>query len=264
MKPLTPRLNLAHGLADGLILADCFPMGGGLIFSEQGPTSRPGTSAGTLAWTASQYGHVPKFNGTDTVISYGTTPFGSTRLSVCVLWKQANNTPIQFDGIAGRTNGGTWSQGFGMFWDSPVRRMKFFIEGYNTNFAYFDVPAADIWHYYVGTWDGATVKLYVDGIPGTSDPYSGSITYANLPVEVGRLGTNSFNPPGECADFKIYNRALLPAEVMNLTLDPWQMFRSPLPASVRPPVAAAGQPTMRRWGGVPGMVPAGARMGRTW
>ncbi len=35
-------------------------------------------------------------------------------------------------------------------------------------------------------------------------------------------------------------------------------------AEVESEGAAAGQPTMRRWGGVPGMVPGGQRFGRSW
>jgi hypothetical protein len=233
-------------------LAEAFHLGGGLIFPEISGYHFWGTSAGTLNWTASEFGAVPKFNGTDTCIFYGGTATANTvskvalaaqsRLSVAILWKDDDASPAQFNGLAGKTNLSSWTQGWGMFWDSPSKRMKFFIEGYNTNFAYFDVATSTIWHMYVGTWDGATVKLYVDGILGTTDAYSGSITNGSgngNPIEIGRLGTNTFNAAGQCGGFWVWNRALLPGEAMDLARDPWQMFFRNASKIVRIPSAAA-------------------------
>ena len=225
MSPLLtyPRLNMAHPLSQGLVLSVPFFERGGNIAQDTSPLQAFGVVSGTYDWTASFYGMVPKFNGTDTLVSFGSNPIlASPKLSVCILWKDNTITPLQFEGIAGKTNGSTWSQGWGMYWES-AKRMTFFVEGYSTNFAYYDVTTTTIWHYYIGTWDGATVRIYQDGLPGTPDTYGGAITATN-PCELGRLGTNTYNSPGQCADFKVYNRALLPQEAMSLSLDPWQMY----------------------------------------
>jgi fibronectin type 3 domain-containing protein len=90
-----------------------------------------------------------------------------------------------------------------------------FIAG-NWQFVSWSNPDLDItqWHHYVGTYDGATLTLYVDGIKN-SIPYAGSINAADtgslyLGWDDGQSG-RYFN--GLLDEVAIYNRPLSDTEV---------------------------------------------------
>ncbi|MEN9552031.1 MAG: hypothetical protein RI935_408 [Candidatus Parcubacteria bacterium] len=93
--------------------------------------------------------------------------------------------------------------------------MRFFIEGYNTNYAAFTNLNPRLWHHYVGVWD-ANIYLYVDGVRGTvTDTYAGSITATN-PLYIGIVGQDNYNWQGLTDDVRIYNRGLSQEEVRTL------------------------------------------------
>ncbi|MFH1371817.1 MAG: LamG domain-containing protein [Planctomycetota bacterium] len=71
------------------------------------------------------------------------------------------------------------------------------------------------WYHIVGTYDGSTIALYVNGAPVNSNPKTLSIGNNNMPVCIGsRLSENSYK--GIADDVRIYNRALTSEEVEEL------------------------------------------------
>ena len=80
------------------------------------------------------------------------------------------------------------------------------------------------WTHLVGTYDGNTIKLYVDGNLASSYPYVGSISYVGTTNVC--LGSDADGPvcdgasdtiyEGLLDDVRIYNRTLSPSEVQDL------------------------------------------------
>jgi len=69
------------------------------------------------------------------------------------------------------------------------------------------------WYYVVGSDDGTTVKLYVNGIKVASGASSYSVTHTTVPLNIGTFSTfNYFN--GKMKRIQIYNRSLTDAEVL--------------------------------------------------
>ena len=67
------------------------------------------------------------------------------------------------------------------------------------------------WYQFAATWDGATMKLYINGQFAASNAYSVPLSYANgWPWFIGESFSGNMN------DVRIYNRALSSAEVMAL------------------------------------------------
>ena len=77
------------------------------------------------------------------------------------------------------------------------------------------------WHRVSGTYDGTTLRLYIDGREVASTPFSGRIDTSSAEVNIGRDFETSWNDPydvgrmanGVVDDVRIYDRALTPAEL---------------------------------------------------
>ena len=74
------------------------------------------------------------------------------------------------------------------------------------------------WHHITGTYDGSTVKVYVDAVVGgTTVSYSGDIdSHADEPVFLGQRGNGNRRLKGDLADVRIYSRALSATEITTL------------------------------------------------
>jgi beta-galactosidase len=77
------------------------------------------------------------------------------------------------------------------------------------------------WHRVSGTYDGTTLRLYIDGREVASTPFSGRIDSSSAEVNIGRDFETSWNDPSDVGrmangvvdDVRIYDRALTPAEL---------------------------------------------------
>lgn len=74
------------------------------------------------------------------------------------------------------------------------------------------------WHYIVGTWDGSTANLYIDGSNVATGSYSGSIT-ASSTLWLGSTSEGNITNQrylGQLDEIGIWSRALSPSEVTAL------------------------------------------------
>lgn len=90
---------------------------------------------------------------------------------------------------------------------------------YRTATAPISVINNGVWHFGSGTYDGSSVKLYLDGSLIASTTYAGSIAYSATPVCIGSESTSGSCSAGEYLagkidEVKIYNRALSAAEIL--------------------------------------------------
>ena len=77
-------------------------------------------------------------------------------------------------------------------------------------------PTLDVWYHVVGVYDGANVKLYVNGSLKDSSTLIGSIGANANPVWIGQ-SKNKGNPiNGAIDEVRIYNQALSAAEIQEI------------------------------------------------
>ena len=69
------------------------------------------------------------------------------------------------------------------------------------------------WYFIVGTYDGSTIALYVDGEPIDSKPATGAMKDYGKTVRVGRFSGLNYYLPGTIDEVRIYDRALTPDEI---------------------------------------------------
>lgn len=85
------------------------------------------------------------------------------------------------------------------------------------------LPTATLWHHVVGTYDGATMKLYMDGVEVGSQAASGFISTSTDPLFIGTKH-DEVNPDqhpgdyfqGKLDDVRIYNYPLSEQEIYDL------------------------------------------------
>ncbi len=76
----------------------------------------------------------------------------------------------------------------------------------------------NVWHHVAGTYDGATLKIYVDGVlQPTTAAHAGQIAASAITVTLGKDNTNNGRYfTGTIDDARIYNRALTDAEILKV------------------------------------------------
>ena len=79
----------------------------------------------------------------------------------------------------------------------------------------YDIMANDQdWHHLAGTYDGATISWYGDGILVGSVEYPGLNTVDN--VQMGRRGDNANCFPGQLDDVRVYDKSLTLSEIQSI------------------------------------------------
>ncbi|RLF77369.1 hypothetical protein DRN38_08425, partial [Thermococci archaeon] len=65
----------------------------------------------------------------------------------------------------------------------------------------------DNWHYVAGTWDGSTLRVYVDGVEENNKSGSGSITSTSTDLHIGDFAGDSYSFKGTIDEVRISNTA---------------------------------------------------------
>ncbi len=77
---------------------------------------------------------------------------------------------------------------------------------------------SDLWYHIAATWDGGTMRLYLNGvlISKADAAFSGPVNSHNSALQIGRLGDVSGYFDGLMDDLRIYDRALSAEEIQTL------------------------------------------------
>ena len=82
------------------------------------------------------------------------------------------------------------------------------------------LPSTGVWHLITGTYDGAKMTLYVDGVVVATAAKTGAIAVTSDPLFIGakKAGdtTSGNNFLGKIDDVRVYNKALTAGEVAAL------------------------------------------------
>ena len=201
------------GLPSGTVA--CWPFDNTLNDSSANANTLKGTS-GTVAYGPAKFGSASLYlNGSTTLgtlsgsfptgVPTGANPYtvaawikADTGCSLNGGWiGYGNNATSQGNNF--RLNGGTnnvWEYWFNNDFGATLASGNFF----------------DGWHSVVGTWDGTTEKMYLDGIATTRSPNPTGLNVGTSMFIVGKT-TNDANFKGWVNDLLIVNRALSAAEV---------------------------------------------------
>ena len=179
-------------------------------------SSIDGKIYGNAEWKTGKYGNAIDFDGVD---DYVEIP-NSASLNItgneisCAAWVYIGDQSNDIGIIAKGPSSNQESYMLGIQNDEKPR-MRVYTDSYAQAVA-SDPLSQNEWHHLVGTYDGAQIKIYVDGALANSVPKNGSIISSLDPAVIGRrvLSDSRFYN-GRIDDVRIYNRALYPEEVVD-------------------------------------------------
>jgi hypothetical protein len=154
------------------------------------------------------------------------------------MWGRPDSFPSYFAPVI-KTTSDAWQDGYGLA--SPNvsgRTIRFWVKNYSLPFPTYTLTAGDS-YLIAGTYNGASVCLYVNGSLIGSYSYTSPISHSFSPL---RLGSHAglYCWDGSIGAVSVYNRALSAAEVWQLW-DPatrWDLYRPLVRRLWHVPVAA--------------------------
>jgi hypothetical protein len=236
--------------------------GSGTHVADSSGAGNNGVLSGGAAWVAGHPGSALNFDGTDGKVDVPDSASLEPATAVTVTaWVRAEGSPGDYRYIVAKSETRCIAASYGLY-TGPDGGLQFYISK-NRGTVYDRSPDAGArvwdgnWHLAVGTFDGHTVRLFVDGAE------VGSGTAHTGPLEYGLTDGNDLfiGDYPSCADREfvgtiddvmIWNRALTTAEVTSL--DPSPGTGSPPAQNPAPPAptspSGGGQPG--KTGGTPG------------
>ncbi len=198
----------------GLRAAYSFDDGAGIATADLTGNGNTGALLGA-SWVAGRYGSALSFSGTGDRVDL--PPLGTFYRSAFTLeaWvrKQTAKVDVAVVGSwAGGQNGGP------MIWVDHVTGHYRLTLNAGALSTYLDSgvsPAVGQWQHVAATFDGATARFYVNGVPAASMPFAGNVGDTNT-WRVGAYGatpTGFFD--GLIDEVRIYDRALSASELQD-------------------------------------------------
>ena len=229
--------SVASTAPTGLVAAYSFDAGSGTVLTDVSGNGNNGTINGA-SWTAGHDGQALSFNGTSNVVvvndsasldlTNGMTLEAWVRpTSVMSGWKAIMQKEPDIYFLNGNTAanhvgiGGTFGGECCTVLQSPSGL------------------AVNQWAHVAGTYDGTTLRLYVNGTQVSSQAVTGAVQVNGLPLRIGGNTYGSEFFPGLIDNLRIYNRALSAAEVQQDMATP--VGGSP-PPDTTPAVLSGGTP----------------------
>ena len=151
--------------------------------------------------------------------SFATTEHSETlemeQISVS-LWTKNLEEPENGQAILLKSSDNRWQDGFGMFY--ALDKVYFYVSTWSNHMVSSDITPT-IWNHIVGTYDGETIKIYVNGELGEEKAYNNGIIQTDNRMEIGRGYGEGTNINGLVDEVKIYNKVLSQAEINSLFAD---------------------------------------------
>ncbi len=216
----------AAALPSGLVGYWPLSEGSGSAFADTSGNANHGTT--NAAWTSGISGSALELGGS-AVGRVPASPALEPQQLTLSAWVKASGTQGKWGSIVAKGETlcalSSWS-----LYTGSAAGLVFYVGGLGGAYYAPTVPATiwdGAWHHAVGTFDGATVRLYVDGAQvGSGTPASTSITYAMADETALVLGRDRVACPGAgkyngiVDQVAVWNRALSAGEVQALGAGP--------------------------------------------
>ena len=234
----TIAFSVASAPGAGLVAAYGFNEGTGTTITDGSGNGHTGTIAGAAWTTQGRFGNALSFDGVNDWVTVTSTALLNLSTAMTLeAWVFPTTTSGVRDILIKEGTGADIYNLYARNWRGQPEA-NVLVGGTNRTAEGAALPA-NTWTHVAGTYDGTTLRLFVNGLPAASIAASGSIATSS---GVLRIGGNSLWGEffqGTIDEIRVYNRALTQAEIQaDLT--------TPVGGSTpdtTPPVRSNGLPT---------------------
>jgi Concanavalin A-like lectin/glucanases superfamily len=218
-------VGVAPAPADASLVGDWpFDAGSGTSTADVSGNANNGTLNGGVQWVPGHTGDALGFDGSTGYVQVSDSASLEPAQVTVQAWVKLAGSPGDFKYIVAKGANGCDAASYGLY-SGPTGGLMFYVAT-NDGLSFARSPDAGTgvwdgrWHLVTGTYDGSTVRLYVDGsqVGGrTGTPWTSPISYA-LPTTNDLFfgyypGCSGLDFNGAIDEPKIWDRALSPQEV---------------------------------------------------
>ena len=204
---VTVRNAVATG---GLVAAYNFNEGSGATVSDRSGNGNAGSIFQAVWNTTGRTGGSLTFDGANDYVSIADSASLDLTTGMTVeAWVYQTKTS-GWNTVLLKENGGDLA--YGVYSRNTANRPSAWIRGAgqttSTSAAGTTALTRNAWRHLAATFDGTTLRFYVDGVQVGSQPFSGSIAVSTGPLKLGGNAVWGEYFGGRIDDVRIYNRAL--------------------------------------------------------
>jgi hypothetical protein len=182
-----------------------------------GETFHHGTLESNPQWVSGKFGQALEFDGNDDFVSANTS--GLTELTITAwIYRDTNNN---WHAISSRGDFSDDTRNWVLEGVNDEDKVRLNMEDTSNSFHNIETPSGSLpteeWVHVAGTYDGSTMKIYLDGVLEASSDDAFTPKTADVPGAIGAAlgGTDHFFD-GKLDDVRIYNRSLSNSEVADI------------------------------------------------
>jgi hypothetical protein len=221
----------------GLVAAYTFNEGTGTTLFDSSGNGNNGTISGATWSTAGKFGNALVFNGTTAQVTVpDSTSLRLTTGMTLEAWVYPTKTPTGWRAIIDKNIDGYYLMAASSVNNRPAVGGNF-VAG-NQNTVGPTALAANTWTHLASTFDGATVRLFVNGVQVASQAQSTQLAPTTGTLQIGADSYPAESFIGRIDEVRVYNRALSAAEIqsdMNTAVG-----STPPPPDTIPPTVPTG------------------------
>ena len=163
--------------------------------------------------TTGRFGKAMQFDGVNDYIDFSLTNFNNPTKEITVsAWVNINQMK-NYNGIIERNN---WGVPGAISWGFVANSSGFIFSVSNgvTRYNAFGLGSANTWYYLTGTYDGSTVKIYINGVLQPNTQSVSKLTFDSITyLRVSAAGDVMY---GTIDEVQIWNRSLTTNEIAEL------------------------------------------------
>ena len=197
----------------GLVAAYSFNEGTGTTVLDSSGTGNNGTITNTTWVPSGKYGNALVFNGSNSLVTIPDT--ASLHLNAAMTleaWVNPSSVNSTWRDVLYKGNDNYYLEGTS---SNNVPAVGGTFGGANANVFGTATLVANTWTHLAATYDGATLRLYVNGTQVSSTARTGNLATSTNPLQIGGDSLYGQNFSGMIDEVRIYNVALTQSQIQS-------------------------------------------------
>jgi hypothetical protein len=205
----TPTPTPTATPAPGLVAAYGFNEGSGTLVHDVSGNGNNGTISGATWTTSGKYGKALNFNGTNARVNINNATSLQLRSGMTLeAWVYRTSVSSAWRDVIYKGNDNYYLEGSSPNSSRPAIGGTFGGNLYGTS-----PLTANTWAHLAATYNGATMRLYVNGVQVASRAQTGVIATSTNPLQIGGDSIYGQYFAGRIDEVRIYNQALSAAQI---------------------------------------------------